>query len=218
MTLISERATIMSQLSISTGICPQYPSQIFSPPLVADSGFTLLAAMSTQVPQVDRMFIGNEERGAIGGTPLGITSCSLSTSSGMANIDLTQEILDEKSREKLKGKIGQIENKLKKERELHRAMLANYKNETMQDMEETRYRMHLYQYKQKIQQCEILLAYTGCIQALKTIPPSLASPVKPTVSPTLCSTSQVPFQSTGEMGQPSTATQDAAQADALVAV
>ena len=69
--------------------------------------------------------------------------------------------------------------------------------------------MHLYQYKQKIQQCEILLAHTGCIQALKTIPPPLAISVEPTVSPTPCCTSQVPSQGTGEMGQPSIAKQDA---------
>ena len=49
-------------------------------------------------------------------------------------------------------------------------------------MEETRYRMHLYQYKQKIQPCEILMAQTGFIHALKTIPPSLASSVGPTDS------------------------------------
>ena len=85
-------------------------------------------------------------------------------------------------------------------------------------MEETRYRMHLYWNKQKIRQFEILLAHTGSIQALKTVLPSLASSVKPTVSPTPCSTSQVPLQGTGEIDWPSTATWDAAQADALAAV
>ena len=93
MTLIFERATIVSWVSTSTGVSPQYPSQVFSPPSVADNALTLLAAESTWVPQVDRMVIGNEERGAIGGTPLSITSCSSSTSTGLANIDLTQEML-----------------------------------------------------------------------------------------------------------------------------
>ena len=71
-------------------------------------------------------------------------------SSGLASIDLTQEMLDEKSREKLKGKIKQLESKLKKEREYHRAKLDNYEDDTVWDMEGTRFRMHLYWYKQKI--------------------------------------------------------------------
>ena len=54
------------------------------------------------------------------------------------------------------------------------------------------YRMHLYHYKQRMWQCEILLAPTGSIQVLKIVPPSLTSSVEPTVSPTPCSTSQVP--------------------------
>ena len=77
--------------------------------------------------------------------------------------------------------------------------------------------MHLY-CKQKIQQCEILLTHSGPIQTLKTAPPSLASSDEPTVIPTMCSTTQVPSQGTGEVGQPSTAKQDAAQVDALAAV
>ena len=77
--------------------------------------------------------------------------------------------------------------------------------------------MHLYWYKQKIWQCEILLAHTGSIQALETVPPSLFSSVRPTVNPTLCSISQVPLQSTREVGQSSTAGWDATWADALAA-
>ena len=46
MTLISEMATIMPQVSTSTGVSTQYPSQVFSPPLVADSSLTLLKAES----------------------------------------------------------------------------------------------------------------------------------------------------------------------------
>ena len=80
---------------------------------------------------MDKMFIGNEQRGAIGGTLLSITPHSSSTSSGLASIDLTQEMLDQESREKFKGKIWQIENKLKKEREFHRATLANFEDETI---------------------------------------------------------------------------------------
>ena len=87
----------------------------------------------------------------------------------------------------------------------------------MQNMEETRYRMHLYWYKQKIRQCEILLAHTGSIQTLKAISPSLASSVKSMISPTQCS-GQVPSQGTREMGQPSIAKLDAAQPYVLAAV
>ena len=76
MTLISERATIMTQVRSSTWASPQYQSQVFIPPSVADSSLTLPAAKSTQVPQMDRMVIWNEERDAIGGTPLSIMSCS----------------------------------------------------------------------------------------------------------------------------------------------
>ena len=54
------------------------------------------------------------------------------------------------------------------------------------------------------------MAHTGSIQALKTIPPSLASSVESPVSPTQCSTSHVPSQDTGETGQPSTAKWDVA--------
>ena len=96
----------MPLVSTSTGISPQCPSQVFSPLSGADNSLTLLAAGYTQVPQMDRMVIGNEERGAIGGTPLGITSCSSSASSRLANIDLTHEMLDAVSKEKLKGKIN----------------------------------------------------------------------------------------------------------------
>ena len=57
MTLISERATIMPQVSTSAGVSSQYPSQVFSPPLMADNSLTVPAAESTQVPQVDRMIV-----------------------------------------------------------------------------------------------------------------------------------------------------------------
>ena len=69
---------------------------------MANSSLTLLVAKSTLVPQADRVVVRSEERGATGGTPLSITSHSLSMSSGLASIDLTQEMLDEKSREKSK--------------------------------------------------------------------------------------------------------------------
>ena len=48
------------------------------------------------------MVVGNEERGAIGGTSLSITSHLSSTSSGLASVDLTKELLDEESRKKSK--------------------------------------------------------------------------------------------------------------------
>ena len=136
---------------------------------------------------------------------MNIISWSSSTGSRLANIDFSQELLNEESKEKLKGKIRQIENKLNRERGFHRTIFANYKNEIMQNVKETRYRMHLYWYKERIQQCEILLAHMGSIQALKTIPLSLASPVGPTISLIPCFTSQVHPQSSGEAHQPSTA-------------
>ena len=75
---------------------------------MADNSLTLAAAESTQMPQADRVVVGNEERGAIGSTSLNITSHSSSTSSGLASIDLTQETMDEESREKHKGKMRQL--------------------------------------------------------------------------------------------------------------
>ena len=102
---------------------------MLSPFLGTESSLTLPAVKSNWAPQVDRMVIGNEERSAIGA--LSITSHSSNTSGGVANIDLTQEMLDEENKEKLKGKIIQIEGKLKRGREFHSAMLANYKDETM---------------------------------------------------------------------------------------
>ena len=75
----------------------------------------------------------------------------------------------------------------------------------------------MYQYKQKIWQCKILLAHTGSIQDLKVFPPSFTSSVRYMASPSQYS-SQIPSHGTGEMGQPSMAGRDAAQADALAAV
>ena len=72
---------------------------------------------------------------ATGGTPFSITSCSLRTSSGLASTDLTKETLDEDSREKPKGKMKQLKSKLKKEREFYMAILANYEDETVWDMD-----------------------------------------------------------------------------------
>ena len=87
----------------------------------------------------------------------------------------------------------------------------------MWEIQKTRHRMHLYWYKQSIQQCEILLANTGSIQDLNPVPLSLVSAIKSLVSPTQHS-GQTPFPGTEEMGWPSTAERDAAPADALAAV
>ena len=65
---------------------------------MAKNNLTLPAAGSTQGPQTERVTIGNEERGATGGTTLSITSCLLSMSTGLASIDLTQKMLDQESR------------------------------------------------------------------------------------------------------------------------
>ena len=57
-------------------------------------------------------------------------------SSGLTSVDLTQEALDEESREKLRGNIKQLESKLKREREFHSTILGNYEDETVWDTEE----------------------------------------------------------------------------------
>ena len=87
----------------------------------------------------------------------------------------------------------------------------------MWEMAETKYRMHLYWYKEMIQQCKILLANTGSIHDLKAVPPSLTSSVRFVASPTLCP-GHIPSHGTREMGQSSAAERDATQTDALAAV
>ena len=103
MALISERKTFMPQVTTSVGVIFQYPSQVLSSPLMADNKLTLPAAESTQMPQADRVITGNEEKGAIGGTPLSITSHSSSMNIGLGSINLTQEMLNEESGEKTTG-------------------------------------------------------------------------------------------------------------------
>ena len=71
---------------------------------MVDNNLTLPAAASTWLPHSDRIVVKNEEKGATGGTPLSMISHSSSTISRLASIDLTQETLDEESREKLKVK------------------------------------------------------------------------------------------------------------------
>ena len=73
---------------------------------MADNSLTLPAAKSTQVPQADRVVVGDEERGPTGGTLLSIGSWLLNTCSGLASIDLTQEMPDEESRENLRDKMN----------------------------------------------------------------------------------------------------------------
>ena len=135
----------------------------------------------------------------------------------LASIDLTHEMPDEKSRKKLKGKIKWLESKLKKEREFHRTILDNYEDEAVWDIEGSRYRMHLYQYKQKICQCKILLVHTGSIHTLNAIPPSFTSSVELVASPTQCA-NQLPSQGSWEIGQSLTAERGVAEADALAAM
>ena len=57
MTLISQRAAIMPQVSTLTGVSCQYLFQVFNPLSVADNSITLLAAKSTHVHQADRVVI-----------------------------------------------------------------------------------------------------------------------------------------------------------------
>ena len=77
MTLISERATIMCQVSTSAGVISQYPSEVYSPPpLMADNNPTLTATESTWVLKAERVVVGNKERGATEGSSFSITSHS----------------------------------------------------------------------------------------------------------------------------------------------
>ena len=94
------------------------------------------------------------------------------------------------------------------EREFHSAMLSNYEDETVLDMVETRYRMHLYQYKQKISNYKIILCHTGFKQALKTIPFSPTSSDKSVASPNHHS-GHVPPPGTEDKGRPSMFGRDA---------
>ena len=172
----------MPQVNISIGKTSQYPSQVFSPLLMADINLTLPKTISTWVPQTEWVVIRNEEVSLE--APLWAIYLVYKVHVvGLTIIDLTQETLDAESREKLKGKLKLLESKLKKEKEFHRTILANYEDEAVQDMEETRYRMHLKQYKQKIWQCKILLTHTGSIQDLKVAPPPLTSSVGPVAKP-----------------------------------
>ena len=61
MVLTSESATIIPQINTSAGVSSQCPSQVFSPPSMADNSLTLLAAKSIHVLQVDMVVVGNEE-------------------------------------------------------------------------------------------------------------------------------------------------------------
>ena len=69
-----------------------------------------------QVPKVNRENIGDDERGATGGTPVRITSCSLSISSRLASIGPYQGNGGWEEQRKLKGKMTWLKIKLKKER------------------------------------------------------------------------------------------------------
>ena len=51
----------MPQVSTSVGETSQYPSQVLSPPFMADNSLTLQAAKSTWVPQAERLVIRNED-------------------------------------------------------------------------------------------------------------------------------------------------------------
>ena len=57
--LISERATIIPQVSVMVGVSSQYSFQVLSPPLMTDNNLTLPADESTHVPQGDRVIIRN---------------------------------------------------------------------------------------------------------------------------------------------------------------
>ena len=100
---------------------------------------TPLVAESIQVLK-DAMLIpanNDEERDAAGGTPFRMTFGTLSNRICSANIDLTQEMLDKVSNQKILGKKQRLESKLEKEREHQMAILESYPNGTLKVMEET---------------------------------------------------------------------------------
>ena len=72
-------------------------------------------------------------------------------------------------------------------------------------MEETHYRMHLYWYKRKVKQFEILLVQMGAIHSLTTLPPPLKEPLRHTVDPIQDTDVKIPVEGTGDAGRPTSA-------------
>ena len=72
---------------------------------MADTSLSLKAAKFMQVPHVDRWLLEMKKDVLLDASLFSIASHSLSTSIWLASIDLTQEMLDEGGKEKLKGKM-----------------------------------------------------------------------------------------------------------------
>ena len=110
-----------------------------------------------------------DERSAVRSTPFNVVSYFSSGSCGIARGDLTHEMLGEGSRNSILGKEQKLKNKLEKEREHHLSILESYLNETLRNIEETCYRMHLYWFQKKIKQYEILVAHICPIHSLTSL-------------------------------------------------
>ena len=63
-----------------------------------------------------------------------VASYSSYSCSGFANVNLTQEMLGEESRQKILGKKQDTEDKLKKERENNLDILERYKDDLLRNM------------------------------------------------------------------------------------
>ena len=85
-------------------------------------------------------------------------------------------------------------------------------------MEETHYRMYLYQCKKKIKQFEILVAQIGPMSSLATPPPPLIESTGHTVGPILDTDVKVHTQGTRKTGHPTLSKQNATRAAALAAI
>ena len=124
---IQDKATPMTpalpQVRASAGTGPTYPLQAFSPLLKTVTGLTLPAAESTWIPHAvsPSMSCDGDKRGTIGHTPESVAStCS---SSGFSKTDLTQEMLDDISKQRISLKKHKLEQQLKTERQHHLAVL-----------------------------------------------------------------------------------------------
>ena len=68
-------------------------------------------------------------------------------------------------------------------KEHYLAILQSYPNDTLQNTEETCYRMYHFWYKRKLKQGEILLAYMGLIHSIMTTHPALKESIRHMVDP-----------------------------------
>ena len=98
------------RVSAAAGAGPSDLIQPFSPSFRTVTGLNLPAPQSTWVPHAVGLAMSyqDDERDAKGGTPHSVTSTS-SSGSSFANIDYSQEMLDEVSRQKVLLKKHKLE-------------------------------------------------------------------------------------------------------------